>query len=92
MSKANPLKYDPVSQSKVNEILSQYKSHEILDYIKDLYNLIEYQKQIMFDQEKKIIAFKHKIAWEHYDDSLKYYDPATRKYVDKPPKSGNMSC
>ena len=92
MTKANPLKYDPVSTSKVNEVLSKYQGHEILSYIIDLFNLIEYQKQIIFEQEKKIIAFKHHVAWEQYNKPIESYDPATRKYVDKPPKSGNMSC
>lgn len=92
MTKANPLKYDPVSTSKVNEILSKYKGHEILSYVVDLFNLIEYQKQIIFEQEKRIIAFKHHTAWEHYNKPIESYDPVTRKYVDKPPKSGNMSC
>lgn len=92
MSKTNPLKYDPVSQSKVNEVLTKYKSHEIIEYVKDLYNLIEYQKQIIFEQEKQIIAIKHTVAWEHYDKPIDTYDPITRKYVDKPQKSGNMSC
>ena len=94
MSRKNnlPLKYDPVSQTKVNEILTRYKSNEIIDYVKDLYNLIEYQRQIIADQEKKIIAFKHQVSWQHYDKPIENYDPITRKYVDKPPKSDNMSC
>jgi hypothetical protein len=40
----------------------------------------------------KVIAYKHKAAWKHYDKSIENYDPNTRQYVDKPPKSGNMSC
>lgn len=92
MSKANSLKYAPVSQIKVNEILTRYKEHEILPYIVELYNLIEYQRQIIFEQEKEIIGFKHYAAWEQYNKPIESYDPATRKYVDKPQKSGNMSC
>lgn len=82
MTKANPLKYDPVSISKVNQVLSKYKEHEILPYITDLLNLIEYQKQIIFEQEKQIIAFKHNKAWKHYDKPIEQYDPLKRKYIE----------
>ena len=82
MTKANPLKYDPISRSKVNEILSKYQGHEILSYIIDLFNLIEYQKQIIFEQEKQIIGFKHHKAWKHYEKPIEKYDPSTRKYVE----------
>lgn len=68
MTKKNlPLKYDPVSQTKVNEILTKYKNDPLLDYINDLYNLIEYQRQLITNQEKKLIALKHTEAWKHYD-------------------------
>ena len=86
------LKYDPINVSLVNEVLAKYKHHEILPYIIDLYNLIAYQKQIIVEQEKKIVSFKHHVAWEQYDKPIENYDASTRKYVDKPPKSGNMSC
>jgi hypothetical protein len=82
MTKTNKLKYDPVSTSKVNEILSKYKTHEVLSYIIDLFNLIEYQKHIIFEQEKQIIAFKHQKAWHHYDKPLENYDPQTRRYKE----------
>lgn len=67
MSREYKLKYDPVNESKVNEILSRYKGHEILDYIIDLYNLIDYQKDIINKQERQIIALKHIEAWKHYE-------------------------
>jgi hypothetical protein len=86
------LKYSPMDLSKVNSILTQYKGQPVLDYIIELYKLIEYQKQRIFQQEKQIIALKHTEAWKHYDKSIENYDPSTRKYLDKPPKSGNMSC
>ena len=86
------LKYEPMDLSKVNSILTQYKGQPVLDYIIELYKLIEYQKQRIFQQEKQIIALKHTEAWKHYDKPFDSYDPATRKFVDKPPKSGNMSC
>lgn len=91
-SKNLPLKYAPVSLEKVNSILAVHKDNILLDYIKELYSLIEYQRLRIQEQEQTIIALKHKAAWKHYDRSDCEYDPNTRKYVDKPPKSGNMSC
>jgi hypothetical protein len=85
-------KYDPVDISTVNNMLTQYKGQPVLDYIIELYKLIEYQRQRLSEQEKQIIALKHTEAWKHYDKSIENYDPSTRKYLDKPPKSGNMSC
>ena len=86
------LKYDPVDISIVNEILTKYKNHEIISYITELYNLIEYQRKIIADQNKTIVSYKHKVAWNQYEKPIENYDPTTRKYIDKPPKSGNMSC
>jgi len=54
--------------------------------------LIEYQKQRIFQQEKEIIALRHEKAWKHYDNPIENYDPATRKNINRPPKSGNASC
>lgn len=92
MSWDGTFKYDPVDISTVNNILTQYKGQPVLDYIIELYKLIEYQKQRIFQQEKEIIALRHEKAWKHYDKPMDSYDPPTRQYVDKPPKSGNMSC
>lgn len=80
MKQTNPLKYDPVSSIKINEIFSKYKTHEILEYITELYNLIDYQKKIIVEQEKQIIALKHEKAWRHYDKPIEKYNPETRKY------------
>jgi hypothetical protein len=91
MSWDGTFKYDPVDISTVNNILTQYKGQPVLDYIIELYKLIEYQRQRLSEQEKQIIALKHTEAWKHYDKSIENYDPSTRKYLDKPPKSGNMS-
>ena len=92
MSWDGTLKYDPVDISKVNNILTQYKGQPVLDYIIELYKLIEYQRQRLSEQEKQIIALKHTEAWKHYDKPTDSYDLSTRKYLDKPPKSGNVSC
>jgi len=86
------LKYDPINLSKVKSVLTQYKGQPVLDYIIELYKLIEYQKQRIFQQEKEIIALRHEKAWKHYDNSIENYDPATRKNINKSPKSGNTSC
>ena len=92
MSWDGTFKYDPVDISKVNNILTQYKGQPVLDYIIELYKLIEYQRQRLSEQEKQIIALKHTEAWKHYDKPTDSYGLSTRKYLDKPPKSGNMSC
>jgi hypothetical protein len=73
------LKYGPMDLSKVSSILTQYKGQPVLDYIIELYKLIEYQKQRIFQQEKQIIALKHTEAWKHYDKSIGKYNPKTRK-------------
>ena len=80
MSLDGTFKYDPVNQSKVNEILSQYKGQPILDYIIELYKLIEYQRNLINQQERKIIGFKHLEAWKHYDKPIEKYNSTTRSY------------
>lgn len=75
------LKYAPVKDTKVNEILNTYKDQPVLDYIKELYSLIEYQRQLILKQENQIIALKHMEAWKHYDKPIDQYDPKTRKYI-----------
>ena len=54
MSWDGTFKYDPVDISKVNNILTQYKGQPVLDYIIELYKLIEYQRQRLSEQEKQI--------------------------------------
>lgn len=84
MSWDGTLKYGPVNPSKVNEILSTYKGHPLLDYVIELYRLIDYQKERIVHQEQKIIALKHIEAWKHYDRSLDGYDSKTRQYNKNP--------
>jgi hypothetical protein len=74
------LKYSPMDSSRINNILTQYKGQQVLDYIIELYNLIEYQKQRLMEQEKQLIALKHTEAWKHYDKPIENYNPKTRKY------------
>lgn len=67
MKRTEPLKYDPVNSSKVNSIINEYKNQPILEYIIELYKLIEYQRNIITKQEKQLIALKHIDAWKHYE-------------------------
>lgn len=81
MSWDGTFKYEPMNPSKINEILTEYKGQAILEYIIDLYKLIEYQRDRINQQEKQIIAFKHTEAWKHYDKPMESYDPKNRKYT-----------
>lgn len=58
----------------------------------EMYDLIIYQMNEIKEQRMEIIASKHKKAWNHYDRPIEHYDTEKRKYIDKPDKSGNMSC
>lgn len=80
MSWDGTFKYSPVDPSKVNEILTEYKGQKILDYIIELYRLIDYQRDLISQQEKKIISFKHNEAWKHYDKPIEKYNSEIRKY------------
>lgn len=64
---SNNLKYEPMSPDKVNTILEAYKHEQVLDYIKELWGLIAYQKNIISQQRIEVIALKHKSAWKQYD-------------------------
>jgi hypothetical protein len=81
MSWDGTLKYEPMNSSRVNEILATYKGQPVLDYIVELYRLIEYQRDRINQQEKQIIALKHLEAWKHYDKPIEKYDSKTRKYT-----------
>lgn len=81
MSWDGTFKYEPMNPSRVNEILEQYKGQPVLDYILELYKLIEYQKDLINRQEKQLVALKHIDAWKHYDKPIENYDPKTRKYT-----------
>lgn len=61
------LKYEPMNSSNIDKILTQYKNDEVLKYIKELWNLIDYQRKVMADQTKVIVTLKHKEAWKRYD-------------------------
>jgi hypothetical protein len=86
------LKYEPMNNSNINDILTRYKNEPVLDYIKDLWKLIDYQKQEIWKQRKEIIAVKHKIAWKHYDKEVDYTDPKNRVSSNKPNRTDEMGC
>lgn len=83
-------KYDCLN--KIETVTQNCKDNDVINLIIDLRELIFYQMHEIRDQRIEIIAMKHENAWKHYDKPIENYDPSTRKYVDKPPKSGNMSC
>jgi hypothetical protein len=86
------LKYEPMNSSKISDILTRYKNEPVLDYIKDLWKLIDYQKQEILKQRKEIISVKHKIAWKHYDKEIDYADPVNRVNTNKPKRTDEMGC
>ena len=85
-----PLKYECLD--RYPEVLSRCNDDETKQLLIEMFDLIRYQMEQMKDQRMEIIAFKHQKAWTHYDRPIDQYDTEQRKYVDKPPKSGNMSC
>ena len=82
------LKYEPMSSSTVNTILTKYKNHECLEYIKELWNLIDYQRKYISEQTKTIVAIKHKVAWKRYDKDESVFT----EHLDKPKRTDNMGC
>lgn len=81
-------KYEPMSPDKVKTIMEAYKHEQVYDYIMELYELINYQKDMISKQRIEIIALQHKEAWKRYDLPENKFQES----VDKSQKSGNMSC
>jgi len=77
---------------KLPQAISCCNDQNLKNLLEDMRDLIIYQMKEIRDQRIEIVSIKHQNAWKHYDKPIDSYDPATRKYVDKPPKSGNMSC
>jgi len=82
------LKYEPMSSSTVNTILTKYKDHECLEYIKELWNLIDYQRKTILEQTKTIVAIKHKVAWKRYDKDESVFT----EHLDRPKRTDTMGC
>lgn len=86
-------KFYCMRQKKIHDVLTQYKENPLLDYVKELWNLIDYINQRNEKDRIALIALKHKKAWSHYDKDPELYDESTRTYREKPPKTGeNYSC
>jgi hypothetical protein len=85
-----PLKYECLD--RYLETLSKCKDDEIKFLLIDMFDLIRYQMTQITDQRMVIIGLKHKESWKHYDRPIEEYDTEKRSYIDKPAKSGNMSC
>ena len=64
------LKYEPMSETNINRVLTQYKHDDIINYIKQLWNLIDYQRKIISEQNKELVAIKHKNIWLHYNRTI----------------------
>lgn len=67
MSWDGKFKYEPMRQDRVKFIMETHKNEEVYDYIMELYELINYQKDTISKQRLEIIALKHKEAWKRYD-------------------------
>jgi hypothetical protein len=85
-----PLKYECLNG--LSDKIKSCSDDSIAKLLIEMYDLIIYQMNEIKEQRMEIIAFKHRAAWKHYDRPMDQYDTEKRVYVDKPPKSGNMSC
>jgi len=90
MHKHIPLKYECLDIFE--EIYKACNEDSTKKLLIDLRDLIYYQMGQIRDQRSEIIAEKHKKAWSHYDRPIEEYNAEQRKYIDRPDKSGNISC
>jgi len=97
MKEKIPLKY--ACMDEIDSNIHFCKTHDpsfgysqLGRHLEELKELIIYQMQLIKEQRMEIVALKHGKSWQHYDKPIENYDPTTRKYIDKPAKSGNMSC
>ena len=67
MSWDGKFKYEPMSPDRVKLIMEAYKHEQVYDYILELYELINYQKEMINAQRVEIISLTHKDAWKRYD-------------------------
>ena len=88
MSWDGNFKYEPMNPEKVKLIMEAYKNEQVYQYILELYELITYQKKMINEQRIEIIGLKHKESWKRYDLPEEKFKVS----IDKPAKSGNMSC
>lgn len=86
MKEKIPLKYECLD--KFPDAVKNCKDDEMAKLLIEMFDLIAYQMNQIKEQRIEIVGLKHQQAWKRYDL------PADRfvSSVDKPPKSGNMSC
>lgn len=85
-----PLKYECLD--RFQDVIKSCTDDNAAKLLIEMFDLIRYQMNEIKDQRMTIIGLKHKESWKHYDRPMEEYDTAKRTYVDKPAKSGNMSC
>jgi hypothetical protein len=90
MKEKIPLKYECLDG--FSDKIKSCTDANLAKLLIEMYDLIVYQMNEIKEQRMEIIGFKHKHAWKHYDRPMEEYDTEKRTYVDKPEKSGNMSC
>lgn len=79
-----PLKYECLD--KFNEIYESCDD-KLKVFLDDLRELIHYQMIEITNQRSQIVSIKHKYAWRNYEK-----EEAQETSIDKPSKSGNISC
>lgn len=88
MSWDGKFKYEPMSPDKVKLIMEAYKNEQVYDYIMELYELVNYQKDMINKQRIEIIALKHKEAWKRYD----LPESKFTEHLDRPKRTDNIGC
>ena len=52
---------------KIDEILTKYKDNPLLDYVKDLWDLIDLIERNRESDRKELTSCRNKLAWKMYD-------------------------
>lgn len=90
MKEKIPLKYECLD--RFQDIVKNCKDDNASKLLIEMFDLIRYQMEEIKNQRMEIITFKHEKAWNHYHCGVDQYDKDQKNCVDKPKKSGNMSC
>lgn len=86
MKEKIPLKYECLD--RFANIVKNCKDDEAAKLLVEMFDLIAYQMNQIKEQRIEIVGLKHKQNWKRYDLPDSKFIPS----VDKPAKSGNMSC
>lgn len=86
MKEKIPLKYECLD--RFPNIVKNCTDDEAAKLLIEMFDLIAYQMNQIKEQRIEIVGLKHKEAWKRYD----LPDSKFILSVDKPAKSGNMSC